>query len=507
MGANAPVLAITGQVPTEFLGRGRGHLHELEDQLGTMDTLVKWTGRINRAQEAFAVIDEAFYQMTTGRPGPVVVEMAWDVYGKVENCTIPPLVARPIPVELLQTDKSSIDAFIALATQAERPMILCGSGAQSASPEIQKLSQLLTAPVAGFRGGRGIAPELIPWNSTDPTSTLGISSYAASVLFPKTDLVIGIGTRLEMPFMRWDMKMNTLVVRSDDPRLTGNSGRRIKFVRIEIDPEEAGRLLLDLTIVGDSKTVVGQLVSALNGKLAPKPAYRTEVLATAREAYSRTLHVQPQTSFLRAIRDTLPADGFFVEELSQVGFASYFNYPVQKPRTYVSPGFQGTLGFGYMTSLGVKVANPTKPVVSITGDGGFLFGVMELATAVQENIGSVVVLFNNSSYGNVVRDQDRGFGGRRIGSVFKPVDYAVVARGFGFAEGAVQKVDFSGITPSSPEFEQKMGEFKEALERALEWSNGGEDGHGKGPSMVEVVQDVGGEVSGWDFIMAKLDWS
>ena len=512
MGANAPVLAITGQVPSEFMGRGRGHLHELQDQMATMRTLVKWTGRINRPQDAFAVIDEAFHQMTTGRPGPVVVEMCWDLLAKVEDCSIPPLIPRPIARELLEANVGAIEAFVKMVSSSKRPMILCGSGAQKAAKEIQELSKLLTAPVAGFRGGRGIVPEFHP-SENGPSSPpagepMGISSYAAANLFPHCDLIIGVGTRLEMPFMRWDMKMNFLVNRSDDPRLTAGSGRRIQFVRIEIDAEESARLSCDLNIVGDSKVVVKQLVDAVKAAaLKEKDSYRADVFKAVSEAHARTAVVQPQTSFLQSIRSVLPADGIFVEELSQVGFASYFNYPVQKPRTYISPGFQGTLGFGFMTSLGVKVANPNVPVVSITGDGGFLFGVMELASAVQENIGVVVILFNNSSYGNVVRDQDRGFGGRRIGSVFKPVRYAEVASGMGFEEGAVHVVDSTGITHDSEKFKPKIVEFEAALEKAVAWSNGGEDGHGKGPSMIEVVQDTGGEASGWDFIMPKLDWA
>lgn len=209
MGANAPVLCLTGQVPSEFFGKGRGHLHELSDQLGTMRTLVKWAGRISRPQEAFAVIDEAFKQMTTGRPGPVVVEMAWDLLAKPEACVIPPLVPYVPPKELLEANQGTVDAFVKLASESKRPMILCGSGAQGAAAEIQELSALLTAPVAGFRGGRGIVPESHPTASDAPVKdgAIGISSFTASTLFPKADLVIGFGTRLEMPMMRWDNKM------------------------------------------------------------------------------------------------------------------------------------------------------------------------------------------------------------------------------------------------------------------------------------------------------------
>ena len=101
----------------------------------------------------------------------------------------------------------------------------------------------------------------------------------------------------------------------------------------------------------------------------------------------------------------LPANAIVTDELSQVGFASWYGFPIYEPRTFISSGYQGTLGSGFPTALGAKVAHPDRPVVAITGDGGFMFAVQELATAIQERIGLVTLLFNNRSYGNVLRDQ------------------------------------------------------------------------------------------------------
>ena len=105
--------------------------------------------------------------------------------------------------------------------------------------------------------------------------------------------------------------------------------------------------------------------------------------------------IQPQMSYLNVIRDVLPRDGYFVEELCQAGFTSYYGFPIYEPRTYVSSGYQGTLGYGFPTALGVKVAAPDKPVVSIIVDGGFMFAMPELATAIQHNIGLITIIFNN----------------------------------------------------------------------------------------------------------------
>ena len=126
--------------------------------------------------------------------------------------------------------------------------------------------------------------------------------------------------------------------------------------------------------------------------------------------------VQPQMSFLDAIRDVLPEDGILCDEMTQAGYVSWFGFPCYAPRKLITSGFSGTLGAGFPMALGVKVAHPDRPVVSLTGDGGFLFAGAELATAVQHGINFVTVLFNNSSYGNVLRDQRRLFQGRDAGA-------------------------------------------------------------------------------------------
>src|SRR5690606_36388118 len=127
--------------------------------------------------------------------------------------------------------------------------------------------------------------------------------------------------------------------------------------------------------------------------------------------------IQPQAAYLEVIRNVMPRQGFLVPEVSQVGFTTYTGaYPVLAPLTYVTEGYQGTLGFGFQTALGVKAAHPAQAVVSITGDGGFMFGVQELATAAQYELGVVTLVFNNHAYGNVLRDQQTQYGGRIVGA-------------------------------------------------------------------------------------------
>ena len=184
-------------------------------------------------------------------------------------------------------------------------------------------------------------------------------------------------------------------------------------------------------IVADSAAGAAALLDAVRALKRPRRDNRKAIAAAKAKAAKAVRKLQPQVDYLDVIRAALPRDGLFVTELCQAGFASYTHFPVYAPRTYVSEGFQGTLGAGFQTALGVKVAHPDKAVVSITGDGGFMFGVQELATAVQHGIGLVTVLFNNESFGNVRRDQETRYQGRVIGADLVNPDFMKLAESFG----------------------------------------------------------------------------
>ena len=139
----------------------------------------------------------------------------------------------------------------------------------------------------------------------------------------------------------------------------------------------------------------------------------------------------PQKAWIDAIRAAVPEDGVLVEELTQVSYVSRVMYPVYAPRTYISSGYQGTLGWGLNVALGVKAALPNTPVVSLSGDGGFMFGVQELATAVKHDIGLVSVVFVDNAYGNVKRMQEMAYEGRVIASDLTNPDFVKLGESFG----------------------------------------------------------------------------
>ncbi len=445
-GANAPVLCITGNIQSYNIGRGRGILHELPDQLATLRGLTKWSERINHPSEAPGVVGEAFKQLSSGRIRPVAIETPWDVFGARAPVDLNVPMHVPPPPE---ADADAIARAVALLREAKNPMITVGSGAIGAGVEVLQLAKLLQAPVTSHRSGRGIVGD---------DTAYGFSCGEGYKPWLATDVLLGIGSRLELEYLRW-VKIPA----------------GVKVIRIDIDPTEMFRLKPDVGIVADAKAGARALIDALSPALVKRPS-REEEFTRVKAQFRRDIErVQPQLGFLDAIRAVLPRDGFFVEEISQVGFTSRFGFPVYAPRTFVTCGYQDNLGFGFMSALGVKVANPGKAVVSIAGDGGFMFGVQELATAVQHKINLVAIVFNNTSYGNVLRDQRTVYKGREIGSALTNPDFVKLAESFG-AAGYLAK------TPAA---------LKAALEKGFAAS---------GPVLIEVPIERGTETSPWPFL-------
>ncbi|MBV8457727.1 MAG: hypothetical protein JO122_14055, partial [Acetobacteraceae bacterium] len=335
-GVNAPVLCLTGQVPSFMIGAGRGQLHELPDQLATLRSLLKYAERIEHPTQAPYLVARAFQEMQSGRKGPVALEMPWDQFAgtaEVMPCEPLPLAPNPVP------DPEKIAALAALIDEAKAPMLFVGGGALHAGAEIRALAERIGAPVVSFRSGRGVLDDRHP---------LSLTVAAAYRLLPHTDLVIGIGTRLEVPTGRW-----------------GRLPAGLKLARMDIDPVEMRRLRVEVGVVADSAAGAKALTAAVAARDDPA---RAEAIARVKAETARAIQtVQPQMSFLDAIREVLPEDGILCDEMTQVGYVSWIGFPVYAPRTLITSGFSGTLGAGFPTALGVKVAQPDKPVVAVTG--------------------------------------------------------------------------------------------------------------------------------------------
>ena len=207
----------------------------------------------------------------------------------------------------------------------------------------------------------------------------------------------------------------------------------LPIVRLDIDPAEITRYRRPpCALLGDAATVLRALLAALPPHNHARE--RDAELAAVRTAFAERLARQePPMSFLRAIRAALPEDGIYVEEVTQVGFASRLAFTVHAPRTFLSPGQQDTLGWGYGTALGAQAAAPGRKVVLATGDGGFMFQAAELATAMQHRLPVVVVVFDDGAFGNVRRIQEPQYGNRLIACDLTNPDFVKFAESFGMA--------------------------------------------------------------------------
>jgi acetolactate synthase-1/2/3 large subunit len=442
---NAPVLALIGQIPDADIGRGLGHLHEIKDQAGIVARLVDFSALIRRPDDAPRFVAEAIRSMRAGRPGPAAIECAMDVWGREGEVTM----ASPSPASAPELDEDALVAAAKILGAAERPFIICGGGAQGASEEVTALSAMLQAPVMGYRRGRGVL------SSRDP---LSVTLPLGRELWGEADAALGVGTHMLYPFQHWGV---------DD---------KIKIVRVDADPDEPARFRKpEAALIGDAKPILKRLLD-LTAKLNRKrPSRRAEMQERQANLRKRFKKIAPQIEFLDAMRAELPDDGIFVDEVTQMGFAARIAFPVYKPRTFLSPGYQDNLGWGFATALGVQHARPDVPVLSINGDGGFMYTANEMATAVRHRIPLVAVVFADGAFGNVRRIQEERFGNRLIANDLANPDFVKFAESFGAAAERAK----------SPE------ELRAALKRGFERRDG--------PTLIEVP--VGPLPSPWEFIL------
>lgn len=399
---NAPVLCISGQVPSDRIGRKLGSHHEIDDQLGVMRKLTKWADRIEHPSEAPAVVEQAFAEMLSGRVRPVAIETSPDTLRMEADVTLRTAIAPPAPPEV---DKDQIEAAAKLLGAAERPLILSGRGVFNACPELLAVAELLEAPVSMSRNGKG---------AIHPDHHLAVAESVGHRLYAEADAVLAVGTRMYEQYYGWGVEAG------------------MPLVRMDIDATEINRSGKPAVgIIADAKDGLAALANALPAHNRKRESRADELNAAKAELQAEFEKLSPQWDYISVLRSELPEDGFVVGESTQMAYMARIGMPFYQPRTYVSPGYSGTLGYGFPTSLGVKVGNPDRHVVSLSGDGGFLFGGNELATAVQHNIASVTLVFNDGAYGNVKRSQVHDYGGRVIGTDLVNPDFVKYAESFG----------------------------------------------------------------------------
>jgi acetolactate synthase-1/2/3 large subunit len=405
---NSPVLMVTGQIRSDLIGVGRGALHEIPNQLEMIRSVTKHAARPLQPDAIPGAVNEAFTQLRTGRSRPVELEIPPDTL--FASAEIGPVVPAA-PRGRFAGDPDLLEQAAKLLGRAKRPVITAGGGFQraDASEELLLLAETLQAPVIVSANGKGAISDRLPYAQ----GVLARQEY-----LPHADVILILGTRfIEHGEVMYIPEQNQAVI------------------QIDIDPEEIGRNVpVQVGIEADLKAALAELIDRLQRHNVKRPS-RVEEFATFQAAAAARINaIQPQAGLALAIRAEVPDDGIIVGEFTQIGYWSFLGMPTYRPNTFLTPGYQGTLGFGFTTAMGAKIGRPDVPVVSINGDGGFGYSLSELSTLVQHNIPLVTIVFNDNAYGNVRRIQDEDYGGRIIASELYNPNYQTLAKAFGIAD-------------------------------------------------------------------------
>jgi acetolactate synthase I/II/III large subunit len=402
---NSPVLCVTGQIQSDLIEFGRGLLHEIPNQLGMIGSVTKQAERATTPPEIPGLVQRAFSAVRRGRQRPVEIEIPPDTLFATADVELLPAADLP---ERSAGDPEALEQAAHLLRSARRPLIWSGGGVlrSAAWDELRRLSALLQAPVVMTANGKGALSDRDP---------LAQNILGGIELLPEADVIFAVGTRFVDPATaKWGINQSHTVIQMD------------------IDPGEIARNTpVRVGIEADAKAGLAALVGLMEQNGHSRPSRSAELEALKRGIAARARAVGPQAEYALAIRQALPDDGIFVSEMTQVGYWSNFAFPVYEPRSYVTPGYQGTLGYGFPTSLGAKVAHPDRTVVSINGDGGFGFCLNELATMALHQIAAITIVFTDDAFGNVRRIQQEQFGGRTIASNLLNPNFLKLAEAFG----------------------------------------------------------------------------
>ncbi len=404
---SSPVLCVTGQIDSKHIGKGRGLLHEINDQMGMISHITKWQALGLAPADIPGIVHEAVRQLTTGRPRPVEIEVPPDVLEAKADVTLIDPEASP----RAEPDADLIDKAAQLLGAAKSPVIFAGGGVISggAWAELQRLAELLEAPVIMSNNGKGALSD---------RHHLGLPMRAMPEIAPDADAVLIVGTR----FVQGIMTQTVQTWVTPDKTL----------IQLDVDAEEVGRNYKPTVgIVSDAKKGLVALAERVERYNQKRDSRREEMVGLKQYLEEDARRQSPQAEYGYAIREALPDDGVLVQESTQVGYWSSAAFPVYQPRTFFTAGYQGTLGYGFATALGAQVGLPNQKVVSINGDGGFFYNVQELSTMVQQKIPLTAVVFNDNAFGNVKRIQEMRFGGRTIASTLHNPDMLKLAEAYG----------------------------------------------------------------------------
>jgi len=437
-----PVLTLMSDIPAALIGKDLGALHEVPNQIDCFKPVCRWAETIYEATQFPAAVQRAFHLFRTERPGPVALSLPTDLLvGKTPGRLTAPTGARP------DCDPQRIDQAAEALRRARRPLIVAGGGVVSAGggAELVEVARRLGAPVLTSVMGRGSVPE------TDPLWLGIVPNWRASkAALESADVILAVGYR----FAHRSTK-GLLLDFSLKPEQT--------LLHIDVDPGVIGRMHpIAVGIVGDARQGLEALAKAL-GVGAPAEGWDRAWLQSQRAArWPR--YTETADRFITMLRRGLEPSAIVVNDQTGINYWMEWHFPVLQPRTFLYPVGSATLGYGVPAAVGAKVAQPERQVVAVIGDGGFMFSVNELATAVKYGLSVVFVVMNDDRYGAIKYLQEGIFGKYGEVDLANP-DFPALARAFG-AEG---------------ERVADLDAFPRALERAL---------GRRGPSLLELPMSV-----------------
>ncbi len=411
----SPVLLITGQSDSKFYARDPTKMFHGLDQMRFFDAITKYCAIARTVEEIPSVVEQAFLAMRTGRPGPTMLEFPMEVVTGEGEVEIPPRVERE---PLAAADEEVLQSAVAAIDKADHPILFAGSAVyrSDARGELQRLAEKLNAPVVVSRCGKGVLPE------DHPLALQIVYGYPAQQAMEVADCTLAIGTRFT----------------SIDTRNWSHEYPR-PLIQIDEDPAEIGREYpCDVAAVGDLKSTLQRLID----EVAAKGDSWNEPLQRITDEHS----AQPSLPLLPAIREVLPREGIISVDVHGIGYSTFAEYPVYDPRTFLYPNIGVALGHAFPAALGAKVACPDIPVVCFSGDGGFLMGSPELATAMMHGINVVTVVVNDGALSAIKRSQEKGYEGRTIDTDLANPNFVDFALSFGaWAKRVDHPADFKGV--------------------------------------------------------------
>ncbi len=405
-----PVLLITGQSHSDSYKRHPSKMFHGLDQMRFFEPLTKYCAIAHTVAEIPVVVKNAFRAMRNGRPGPTVLEFPVDVLTGEGDVRIPPRVER---TELSPPDDTSLSAAVDKIRDAKMPLIFAGSAVihANARNELRLLAEKLNAPVIVSRCAKGALSE------DHPLALQVCYGFLGQEVLKHTDCLIGIGPRFTSIDSRsWSMQL---------PQT---------FIQIDEDENEIGREYpCEMGVVGDLKLTLQALIEDIstdqNGWDAVLPQLRAK------------FDTQPPLPIIHELQDVLPRDTIYSIDVHSLGYASFAEFPIYDPCTFLYPNIGVALGYAYPAAIGAKVAYPDRPVICFSGDGGFLMGAMEMATAMKYGINVVAIVVNDDALSAIKGVQAKEFEGRTIDTDLCNPDFVEFAQSFGVYARKVENLE------------------------------------------------------------------